>query len=319
MGVTAEQLNLEPLQDNGGPGPTHALQGSSVALDRGNSGGVTTDERGFARPVDSKKLPNADGGDGSDIGAYEVQADQLFGCNELDSVVHNHDDSGSGSLRDTIAAVCAGVTITFASDVRGAIDLTTGELVLDKSLDIKGPGANLLAVRRSSAGGTPNFRIFNITGSYHVAISGLTIANGNTASALDFGGGIYNQGGALDLTSDTISGNTAGFGGGGIDNAGTMNVRNCTISGNSAGYSGGIAGNGLTTIINSTISGNVATHNAGGFSVAPGMSVTNCTIYTAEPAAESFHAQAGRERTERANWWTFIVVGTENKKVLLRG
>lgn len=63
---------LGPLADNGGPTPTHALRFNSPALDSGSSSGLATDQRGIARPVDSPEVANVEGGDGSDIGAYEV-------------------------------------------------------------------------------------------------------------------------------------------------------------------------------------------------------------------------------------------------------
>jgi hypothetical protein len=62
---------LAPLQDNGGPTFTHALLIGSPAIDKGHSSGSTTDQRGFARPVDLPAIPNAPDGDGSDIGAFE--------------------------------------------------------------------------------------------------------------------------------------------------------------------------------------------------------------------------------------------------------
>jgi hypothetical protein len=65
---------LDPtLKDNGGPTPTHALLPGSIAIDRGNSFGVTVDQRGFPRPSDFPDVSNKEGGDGSDIGAFELQ------------------------------------------------------------------------------------------------------------------------------------------------------------------------------------------------------------------------------------------------------
>ena len=64
--------NLGPLADNGGPTHTHALLSGSPAIDKGNSFGTTTDQRGFTRPFDFASIANASGGDGADIGAYEV-------------------------------------------------------------------------------------------------------------------------------------------------------------------------------------------------------------------------------------------------------
>jgi hypothetical protein len=65
---------LGPLQANGGPTFTHAPQFGSPAIDKGGSAtGVTTDQRGMPRPFDDPLVPNATGGDGSDIGAFEVE------------------------------------------------------------------------------------------------------------------------------------------------------------------------------------------------------------------------------------------------------
>jgi large repetitive protein len=66
---------LDPvLKDNGGPTPTHALLAGSVAIDRGNSFGSSVDQRGLPRPSDFPEAGNKEGGDGSDIGAFELQA-----------------------------------------------------------------------------------------------------------------------------------------------------------------------------------------------------------------------------------------------------
>jgi hypothetical protein len=63
---------LGPLRDNGGPTFTHALLVGSPAIDAGRSIGLTTDQRGAPRPVDDPAIANANPGDGSDIGAFEV-------------------------------------------------------------------------------------------------------------------------------------------------------------------------------------------------------------------------------------------------------
>jgi CSLREA domain-containing protein len=74
------QFDPAGLQDNGGPTKTIKLLRTSPAIDRGknfavdaNGNPIATDQRGFLRPVDDAR-PNATGGDGSDIGAYEVQS-----------------------------------------------------------------------------------------------------------------------------------------------------------------------------------------------------------------------------------------------------
>jgi len=97
-------------------------------------------------------------------------------------LVTNTNDSGSGSLRNALAIANDGDTIDFDPSLNGqTITLTSGQLVVDKSVTISGPGANHLAVD-----GNANDRIFAITPGETVIISGLTITNGN-------GGGILNN------------------------------------------------------------------------------------------------------------------------------
>src|SRR6185436_8890581 len=79
---SGDQINkdpmLGPLQNNGGPTFTHALSSFSPAVDAGtNFNGLAYDQRGtaFARAVDSNFIPNA--GDGTDIGAFELQASEF--------------------------------------------------------------------------------------------------------------------------------------------------------------------------------------------------------------------------------------------------
>lgn len=70
----AAVTGLDPLLlDNGGPTKTHRLLPGSVAIDRGNSLGASADQRGSPRPFDFDLLANVAGGDGSDIGAFELQ------------------------------------------------------------------------------------------------------------------------------------------------------------------------------------------------------------------------------------------------------
>jgi CSLREA domain-containing protein len=59
--------------NNGGPTDTVALLAGSPAIDRGDSSGETIDQRGLPRPFDFPGLANAAGGDGTDIGAFELQ------------------------------------------------------------------------------------------------------------------------------------------------------------------------------------------------------------------------------------------------------
>src|ERR1700678_355853 len=66
-------------------------------------------------------------------------------------VVTNLNDSGSGSLRQTIASASAGDTIEFASNLSGGtLALTSGQLLISESLTITGLGAGSLTISGSS-------------------------------------------------------------------------------------------------------------------------------------------------------------------------
>src|SRR5262249_53928715 len=106
--------------------------------------------------------------------------------------VQNTLESGPGSLRDTIAVAHSGDTIKFASSVFGqTIKLTSGELTIDKSLDIESPVGNSVVISGNMAS-----RVFEIaSSSATVTLSGLTIIQGKA----NFGGGIFN-GGALTVS-----------------------------------------------------------------------------------------------------------------------
>jgi hypothetical protein len=185
-------------------------------------------------------------------------------------------DSGPGSLRADIAAAQPGDTINFASSLNGqTITLTSGELVVNKSLTIQGPGAGQLAISGNQAS-----RVFDVVGgTTNVTLSGLTITQGDglggaiyndngvlTVSGCTLsgnrameGGAIDNSGGSATVTNCTLSGNVATSGGGAIDNTGTMTVTGCTLSDNtSQGVGGGIDNWGTLSVTNSTLSGNSA-------------------------------------------------------------
>ena len=115
--------------------------------------------------------------------------------------VTNTNDSGSGSLRQALADASNGDTINFA--VTGTIGLTSGELLVDHSITISGPGAENLAVN-----GNSKSRVFHIGSAQTVTISGLTITNGD---ASDNGGGIDNDHAMLTLSNCVVAANAAPF------------------------------------------------------------------------------------------------------------
>jgi hypothetical protein len=65
---------LDALGNYGGTTPSHRLLSNSPAIDKGNSFGLITDQRGSLRPFDFSAISNAPDGDGADIGAFEMQS-----------------------------------------------------------------------------------------------------------------------------------------------------------------------------------------------------------------------------------------------------
>ena len=86
--------------------------------------------------------------------------------------------------------------------------MTTGEIVIDKSLVILGNGVENTMIESNG-----NSRIFNINSGTIVVISDVTIANGG---GVDLGGGIFSEGISLSLDNVLLEGNTANLSGGGL-------------------------------------------------------------------------------------------------------
>ena len=164
-------------------------------------------------------------------------------------VVYSTADDGPGSLRQALRLSRDGGAIVITA--RGTSTLTSGELVVDKSVSIRGPGAANLAVS-----GNNTSRLFHIMPGTTVTISGLKITNGGVlyeppGPFID-GGGIYTDHATLSVKSCIISHNF----GGGIDNDGSrVELSDSAVIENSGG---GIRSHGpFMSITRSEISRNL--------------------------------------------------------------
>lgn len=177
-------------------------------------------------------------------------------------LVNSLADPGDGTcsntectLREAIAAAQPGDRITFKSNLAGTIALTTGALIIEKTLTIEGPAPDVLVVDAQLA--SPVFQLGLQGASVSLTIFGLTITRGKdsgitvafdevltligsvvTSSQAETGGGIYSNG-TVRIIGSTISGNAANELGGGIYSSGPVTITRSTISGNSAGFRGG--------------------------------------------------------------------------------
>ncbi|WP_395752543.1 choice-of-anchor Q domain-containing protein [Prosthecobacter sp.] len=238
--------NLSALASNGGPTQTLLPNAGSPAIDAAVGSSSTADQRGLSRPQ----------GSAADIGAAEVAS----------LIVQNNADSGSGSLRQTIADaafVPGGVltrVITFAPALSGQTITLSSELIPGQDVTID---ASALA-NSVTLSGNGNYRVFNVSAGRTVVFRALRVASGGGQGGGDpvSGGGIYNQGTAT-LERCTLSGNSTYYGGG-IYNSGTLTLTQSTLSGNSAyGQGGGILNTGTLTLTQSTLSGNSASDGGG--------------------------------------------------------
>jgi hypothetical protein len=222
------------------------------------------------------------------------------------------DDSGAGSLREALGLIADGGLIAFDPALAGGtIGLTSGQLVIDKSVTIDASAAPGIVV---SGGGAS--RVFQIEATASVSMSDLEVADGAAApqggGILNFGtlnldrvvvrdntetspgpanfefggGGIYNGAGAtLNLTDSTVRDNVSlNQPAGGIYGffGSTINITRSTVSGNAAAsdVAGGLRTLGNATIVNSTFSGNVSTawHGGGIFHTDGQLTVINSTF-----------------------------------------
>ena len=268
-GVAADQIgsNAAPIDAQlgtlayAGDRSTQTIppQPCSPAIDRGLATGLAADQCGQARIVDHPLLPNAAGGDGSDIGAFERAVPPPI-------MVTNLDDSGAGSLRQAIADATCGQTLRFAEGLSGRLRLTSGELTVAKPIAVVGPRSTVPGVNLN--GGAT--RILHVVTGGALTLSDLTLAGGNSGSAPG-GGAFVETGGALNLNRTTWYLNTASNAGGAIALNGLLNATDCTFFSNSANAGGAIYNyGGGATILNCTITQNSASSAGGGIDDYPG-------------------------------------------------
>lgn len=294
-GTLSSPLNprLDSLANYGGKTPTHRLQTNSPAIDKGNSFGLTTDQREKLRPTDNPGTANAS--DGADIGSFE---------SEVFLTVTKVEDTNDGacnadcSLREAINIAGTGNVIEFSSLFNAPQIITLSDaagfqgLIINKNLTINGKGAQLLTIRRNPASSV-NFRIFTVNGA-NVILNGMTVTGGKTVGSNARSGGIYSDPTSnltindCHITDNEITSVGSVKGGGISAQGGTLVINNSTVSNNRV-ISGSTTNSGggiftslgtVTTIINSTFSGNTVTDAAGFTSNLNGGGVFNGGVMT---------------------------------------
>ena len=169
----------------------------------------------------------------------------------------------AASSGTTTLALPSGCIYTLTS-VNNSSDGGTGLPVITANVTIQGNGAS---ITRSTASGTPAFRILDVASGGSLTISSLTLNNGLANGGQQGGGAIFSHG-TLTVSTSTFTNNsspsTTGTSGGAINSSGTLNVTTSLFAGNSAQEGGGVFNQSLATITDSTFSGNNATIYGGG-------------------------------------------------------
>lgn len=215
------------------------------------------------------------------------------------------------ATQDTIVVPAGTYTLSVASpcffaaaygDSENGIPVSA--ICMNSNIELVGDGAEQTIIQSS---GTD--RIFAVSKTKTVSISGVTLTGGRGGFGYAIGGGgaINNHGtltlsdtivtnnrsssggalfnlGTLTVLRSSITGNTASSGGGAINNTCcggpiTVTVIDSTIAGNTGGYGGGgINNNGLVTVLGSTISGNTANSGGGIANFGGNVTVRNSTL-----------------------------------------
>ena len=129
----------------------------------------------------------------------------IFNPNDVASLIRAINTSNTNMEDDTIELATNGTyTLTVINNDTNGLPVIGSDG--GHKLVIHGNGATL---QRSTAGGTPAFRIFQIGTGADVTIDRLTIMNGNQKLTGGEGGGIDNNHATLTITNSTLSGNSA--------------------------------------------------------------------------------------------------------------
>ena len=202
------------------------------------------------------------------------------------TVVMNTDDNGPGSLRQVINDVPAGETITFAPGLAGTITLTSGPVVVNKSLNLIGPGPKSMFL--STAGRSTSLQL---TGG-NIFLSGLTLTSGG-----DFSGDpavlnsanltvsncelIYNSGSAIEHNSNNLVLLNSSF----IENGAILiasnavaSATNCTFANGYGSTGGAIFNQGTLTLVSCTVAWNYSENPGGGICSAGTIYIGNSAV-----------------------------------------
>ena len=160
--------------------------------------------------------------------------------------------AGADGVATSLELAAAATYTLDAVDNTDATYGANGLPVIASPVTINAQGA---VIERSSAAGTPDFRLFQVATGGMLTVNQATLRNGKASGGS--GGAVLNLG-TTTISRSTLSGGSAAQGGA-LANQNTLSMDGSTVANNSATTSGGaIQDSGALTILGSTLAGNSA-------------------------------------------------------------
>lgn len=182
----------------------------------------------------------------------------------------------ANSTADTLDTICLTAESTFTLDTD--VGDNNGLPPITSPIQIVGDEARSVVIERAS--NAAPFRLLSVSPSGDLLLANLVLRNGE---AVENGGSILNDRGALALENSTIENSTARYGGG-IYSTGTLAIQGSVLSINSATEQGGAifsAGSTLD-ITDSVFDANNARYGAGIYSDTGVVTLTDVTLRRSE-------------------------------------
>ncbi|MFH8775380.1 MULTISPECIES: hypothetical protein [unclassified Streptomyces] len=180
----------------------------------------------------------------------------------------------------TLAPFCT-YTVATSVGASNGLPAVTGSFIVS--------GYNT-TIARSTAAGTPDFRLFAVESGGDLTLNSVHVRFGNVPG--DEGGGVLvtDAGSTLTVNSGSVRDNTAGSGGGiRLRSGASASLNNAVVSGNQAsGSGGGISHAGASLTVNySGITGNTAGADGGGLqTTAPAVATLSASQVTGNTAGD---------------------------------
>jgi hypothetical protein len=139
-----DKINTDPqlaaVAPAGGIGLSAVPLASSPAVDQGSAFGLASDGRGVIRPIDFPSIATAPGGDGSDIGAVELQPSNLLTVGAL----KRNRKKGTATLTVNLPQPSAGTLVLAGKFLKTQTKAIAGEGTLKLKVVAKGKARKAL-------------------------------------------------------------------------------------------------------------------------------------------------------------------------------